>query len=390
MPPRVLILPGNGCTPIEECNWYAWLAEELRARGVEVVLRDMPDPLGARESIWLPFVRDVMKCDENTVVVGHSSGAEAAMRLAETTTLLGMVLVAACVTDLGDEGERASGYYNRPWEYEKMKANVSWIVQFGAPDDRFIPAAEQQQVAAGLGSEFHFLRGKDHYMTEEEPLILEAIVEKLHFIYIFNQSKLTCSAFPSDANNDTMLRFLIVPGSNVPSVEKKYWYAWLATELRTRGFEVVLNDMPDPYVARESMWLPFIRDVMKCDEDTIFIGHSSGAQAAMRLAESTKLRGMVLVSACVTDLDMEHERASGYYDRPWEYEKIKANVSWVIQFGSPDDPFLPATEQNQVAAALDSEYHFLPGTEELGYGHYMTPRVPFILDAILKKINSEP
>ncbi|ETV85144.1 hypothetical protein, variant 1 [Aphanomyces astaci] len=101
MPPRVLIVPGNGCTPIEQCNWYAWLANELRERGCEVVLTSMPDPHRARESIWLPFIRDVMKCDRDTVVVGHSSGAEAAMRLAESTEFLGMLLVSACVTDLG-------------------------------------------------------------------------------------------------------------------------------------------------------------------------------------------------------------------------------------------------------------------------------------------------
>ena len=40
----------------------------------------MPDPNVARESIWLPFIRDVLKADERTIVVGHSSGAEAAMR----------------------------------------------------------------------------------------------------------------------------------------------------------------------------------------------------------------------------------------------------------------------------------------------------------------------
>ena len=41
------------------------------------------------------------------MLVGHSSGAVAAMRLLEKTPLLGAVLVSACHTDLGDAGERA-------------------------------------------------------------------------------------------------------------------------------------------------------------------------------------------------------------------------------------------------------------------------------------------
>ena len=31
--------------------------------------------------------------------------------------------------------------------------------------------------------------------------------------------------------------------------------------------------------------------------------------------------------------------------RPWEWEKIKANTKFVVQFGSADDPFIPWREQ---------------------------------------------
>ena len=44
-------------------------------------------------------------------------------------------------------------------------------------------------------------------------------------------------------------------------------------------------------------------------------GHSSGAEAAMRFAEQHEVKGLVLVSACVTDLGVENERLSGYYNR---------------------------------------------------------------------------
>ncbi len=130
--PRVVIVPGNGCTPVRECNWYHWLDQELRRRGfTDVVLRDMPDPHVARAAVWLPFLAPA--CDAGTIVVGHSSGAQAALRLCETVRVLGIVLVSACVTDLGDANERASGYYNRPWEWDQLKANTKFISQVRIP-----------------------------------------------------------------------------------------------------------------------------------------------------------------------------------------------------------------------------------------------------------------
>ena len=72
-----------GCTPIEQCNWYSWLKKGLEKDGLQVSMQDMPDPYEAKQTIWLPFMRDVLQADENSIIVGHSSGAEAAMRYCE-------------------------------------------------------------------------------------------------------------------------------------------------------------------------------------------------------------------------------------------------------------------------------------------------------------------
>jgi len=72
-----------GCTPITTANWYNWLKKSLEKEGVQVSMQDMPDPYEAKQTIWLPFMRDVLKADEQSIIVGHSSGAEAAMRYAE-------------------------------------------------------------------------------------------------------------------------------------------------------------------------------------------------------------------------------------------------------------------------------------------------------------------
>ena len=177
---RVVIVPGNGAGDVEHCNWYGWLREKIsQLNDVKCILRNMPDPIEAKESVWIPFMRDEMNCDEKTIIVGHSSGAEAAMRFAEKYRVFGIILVSACVTDLGMESERVSGYYSRPWEWEKIKANTNVIIQYGSTDDPFIPWSEQQQVADGLNSDLRKFTDKGHFMTMAFPDLFKTVKECL-------------------------------------------------------------------------------------------------------------------------------------------------------------------------------------------------------------------
>ena len=150
---RFIVLPGNGCTNIMRSNWYGWFAQELMKRNIEVVIKDMPDPLVARENIWIPFIHDTLKVDESTVVIGHSSGACCAMRLLENTRLFGAILVSAAHTDVGDENERASGYFNRPWDFSAMRKNIhpdGFFHQFHSDDDHLIPVEEARFISVEL------------------------------------------------------------------------------------------------------------------------------------------------------------------------------------------------------------------------------------------------
>lgn len=149
---RFVLIPGNGCTDVANSNWYGTVAHELQQRypSSQVVLENFPDPYVAREQIWLPFLREKLLVDDNTVVIGHSSGACAAMRLLEETKVMGCILVAAAHTDLGDENERASGYFNRPWEWKQMRSNAEFIHQFHSSDDPLIPVSEARYIAEQL------------------------------------------------------------------------------------------------------------------------------------------------------------------------------------------------------------------------------------------------
>jgi len=176
---KIIILPGNGCVPIRKCNWYQSVHDSLVKMGVRVMMKDMPDPVLARENIWIPFTREVLGCDERTIIVGHSSGAECAMRYMEQYKVLGAVLVSPYITDLGSEIEAQSGYFDRPWLWDKMKENSEFVMQFSSHDDHLVPYDEQEQVHKSLRTELHEYHNEGHFLFDTFPDLTKAIMKKI-------------------------------------------------------------------------------------------------------------------------------------------------------------------------------------------------------------------
>ena len=177
---------------------------------------------------------------------------------------------------------------------------------------------------------------------------------------------------------------MIIPG-NHDSDMSQFWYPYVKKELENIGIQVVAKKMPDPDLARKEYWLPFIEEQLLGDENSILIGHSSGAVAALRFTEIHKVQGIILVSASHTDLGDEHEKASHYFDDPWQWDKIKKNVKWIIQFHSLNDPYIPIDEARYVAKQLDTEYYEYPDQ-----GHFSSDvgkkEFPELLGVLKKKL----
>ena len=179
---KAILIPGNGgATP--ESGWLPYLERELPKLGIETINRQFPDAVLARSEFWLPFIEE-LGADEQTILIGHSSGAVAAMRYAEKNQILGSVLVGACYTDLGYESEKASHYYDEPWDWESIKKNQQWILQFASSDDPFIPIAEARHIHEKLGTDYREYSDRGHFGYDADPLdefpeLIEALKEKL-------------------------------------------------------------------------------------------------------------------------------------------------------------------------------------------------------------------
>lgn len=175
---KAILIPGNGGATMQD-GWLPYARHGLEGVGLEVVAKNFPDPILARERYWIPFLRDELKADEYSILIGHSSGALAAMRYTEQQQVHGSVLVCACHTDLGEANEKASGYFDHLWEWGRMREHQHWIIQFASADDPYIPIDEARYVHAQLHTEYYEYDDRGHFMFPYFPELISMVNEKL-------------------------------------------------------------------------------------------------------------------------------------------------------------------------------------------------------------------
>ena len=175
---KAILIHGNGgCTASD--FWLPWVERELSALGIEVINQTFPDHIKARARFWLPHL-EALGADEETILIGHSSGAVAAMRYAETHRLLGSILVGVCHSDLGDAFERASGYYEAKWQWERIRDHQQWMAIFNSTDDPHIPIAEARFVAAELRCSYYEFTDRGHFVNQHDfPELVDLVRRKL-------------------------------------------------------------------------------------------------------------------------------------------------------------------------------------------------------------------
>lgn len=180
--PKIILIHGNGGSTVSD-NWFPSVKKELENLDFQVISKTFPDNKLARQKFWLPFLKNELHADKNTIIIGHSSGAVATMRFAEKNKIYGSILIGACYTDLGDEAEKQSGYYDNPWDWESIKNNQNWIEQFASIDDPYIPIDEARYIHEKLNTNYHEYNNRGHFSWDvglkEFPELIDVIKKKL-------------------------------------------------------------------------------------------------------------------------------------------------------------------------------------------------------------------
>lgn len=179
MKPRFIFIHGNGGNDWRS-PWAVWLKQKIEELGYETIFETMPDSEKARGEYWLPHMKDVFNIGKDDVIIGYSSGAVAAMRYAEKNEIRGSILISPSYTDLGDELERESGYFDEPWQWADIKSNQKKIVVVWGDNDPYIPQSEFSYIVLHLGADKIKVPMGRHFQEKQDFMDIFKYIQKTY------------------------------------------------------------------------------------------------------------------------------------------------------------------------------------------------------------------
>lgn len=159
-------------------HWMPWIREQLMARGIQTYAPHMPEP-------WQPnyekYTQELEKypITENTILMGHSCGCAFLVRwLGETQrSVAKLILVAPWkIWPAGDTIKQA--FYSYPID-PTIKSRVRDIIIFTADNEEVEGKESVEIFQQALGGEIIELKGRGHYIGEENSKIPELLAAAL-------------------------------------------------------------------------------------------------------------------------------------------------------------------------------------------------------------------
>lgn len=182
---RVLVLHGtNGNS---KANWFEWLGVELEKINLKVWVPDLPfaDKPNIKRYNEFIFANKDWTFDEDTVLIGHSSGSVAILGLLQALPKGIQVntcyLVGAFKNDLGWESLKE--LFIDDFDFEDIKNKAKHFVFIHSDNDPYCPLEHAQFLSKKLGGELIVQNGQKHFSIgtmgktyEKFPFLFDKIV----------------------------------------------------------------------------------------------------------------------------------------------------------------------------------------------------------------------
>lgn len=177
IPRNALLLHGTGDGP--DSHWIPWLKNHLAWRGYDVTTPQLPQPDAPdMDRYWEQVLCDY-PYNEQTVIVGHGSGAVAAFGILDRMPAsIHPRLVISVAGFYKDEGWNCEGLFRNELNWTKIRTQAQKIELWWSNDDPVVNEAQTNGLAKRLDVKPEIFGGYGHF-SKDVALIQELAEEIL-------------------------------------------------------------------------------------------------------------------------------------------------------------------------------------------------------------------
>ena len=167
----------HGFTGGPDKNFFPWLREGLAKSGYEVEVPMLPGTDDPDIKNQVDHVLDTCKINENTIILGHSLGSVAALKIAEQKKLKALVFAAGFAQPVFKDKKRPfEEKFDWKFDFSKIKENVGEVIMLRDKNDSAVPEERADYIKKQIGGKIiDFKSEADHITGEQEPEVLKAL-----------------------------------------------------------------------------------------------------------------------------------------------------------------------------------------------------------------------
>lgn len=153
-------------------NWFPWISHELIKLEYKTWVPDLPQADTPNISKNNKYIFSHWEFDVNSIIIGHSSGAVAALgilnELPPNEVIDKAILISSFIKPApGFAGHRE--LFLTPFDYKKIKTKAKQFILFHSDNDPYVPLEQAETLSQWVKGELIVVKGAGHFNLESNP-----------------------------------------------------------------------------------------------------------------------------------------------------------------------------------------------------------------------------
>jgi len=163
--------------------WYPHFKTEMEKEGIEVVIPALPNPEISSAEQWISILqKEAKEKPEETLLIGHSIGGTALMRMLEKSEsqFAGLIMVSTAGFDLGYPALK--DFFAKEFDYQSISEKAGFFINYYSSNDQVLapdPMRHAQIFLDQLNAKTIFLDNRGHFAPFDDCVAIPELVEEV-------------------------------------------------------------------------------------------------------------------------------------------------------------------------------------------------------------------